>query len=417
MSLRRDGAPVKGGCRPQPQRDRERAQHGLWCGALPRPPARQYLLFLVLVALVVAAGFGIGRVRTPAAKVVDPVLAAMPRDAWLVLTVDVAALRQSPVAAPLVSPQAAAPILGRATAVPGLGSLADACGFDPLARLTELAVCSPEGGERGDFGLAFAGDLGRDELARCAEKVIRARGGQPATSVQGAFTVLEDAADGTHTRVAYRDGGPFLVGRGAWLDAMMAAAAGKDAGPAGASAHMALRASLAGDTHPTVLLTALLPSALRQRLKAEVTDPAQEAHEAQEREYASVLSVDQAGLALTTGPAGSTTHIAVRLHCETAEACAEVQRLVDRKRMALSRDFGVRLVGLGPLLDSLTLRADGASLSLTASAPTDALTKAVERVLAYRSRSAPPPPAASAGEGPRTDNGTATPVDSGASKY
>lgn len=358
---------------------------------LPRPAAgaRQYLLFLVLVALVVAAGFGIGRVRSPAVRRVDPVLAAMPRDAWLVVTVDVAALRQSPVAAPLVK---------SATAVPGLGSLADACGFDPLARLTEVAVCSPEGGERGEFGLAFAGDLGKDELARCADKVIRARGGQPRASVQGAFTVLEDGADAAHTRVAYREGGPFLVGRGAWLDAMMGAADGSDAGPG--SAHTALRESLAGDAHPTVLLTALLPSALRQRLKAEVTDPAQE------REYASVLSVDQAGLALTTGPAGSTTRVAARLHCETADACAEVQRLVDKKRMALSRDFGVRLVGLGPLLDSLTLRADGTSLSLSASAPTDALSKAVERVLAYRSRAVPPAPPPSA-----------TAVDSGASKY
>ncbi len=361
---------------------------GVSCGALPRP-AHQYFLFLVLVALVVAAGFGIGRVRSPAGRRMDPVLAAMPRDAWLVVTVDVAALRQSPVAAPLVKSM---------TSVPGLGSLADACGFDPLARLTELAVCSPEGGERGDFGLAFAGDLGKDELARCADKVIRARGGQPSTSQQAAFTVLEDAADATHTRVAYRDGGPFLVGRGAWLDAMMAAAGSKDPGPGGA--HVALREGLSGETRPTVLLTALLPAAMRERLKGEVTDPAQE------HEYASVLSVDQAGLAITTGPSGSTTRLAAQLHCETGDACAEVQRLIDKKRMALSRDFGVRLVGLGPLLDSLTLKAEGDSLSAAASAPTDALTKAIERVLAYRSRGGPPAPLPSA-----------TPVDSGASKY
>lgn len=356
---------------------------------LPPRPARQYLLFLVLVALVVAAGFGIGRVRSPVAPRVDPVLAAMPRDAWLVLTVNVAALRQSPIAAPLA----------RSTAVPGLGTLADACGFDPLARLTEVALCSPESGERGDFGLAFAGDLRKDELARCAERVIRARGGQPSTSVHGAFTMLEDAADATHARVAYRDGGPFLVGRGAWLDSMMAAAADEHPGPS--TEHAALRAELrgTGEAQPTLVLTAVLPSALRQRLKAEVTDPAQE------REYSSVLSVDRAGLAVTTGPAGSTTRIAAELHCETADACTEVQRLVDRKRTALSRDFGVRLVGLGPLLDSLTIRAEGTSLSFSASAPTDALTTAIERVLAYRSRSAPPAPPAATG------------VDSGASKY
>jgi hypothetical protein len=367
------------------------------CRALARP-SRHYLLFLVLVALVVAAGFGIGRVRSPGAPRVDPVLAAIPHDAWLVVTVDVAALRQSPLAAPLVK---------SATAVPGLGSLKDACGFDPLARLTELAVCSPEGGERGDFGLAFAGDLGKDELARCADKVIRARGGRPSTATQGAFTVLEDAGDATHTRVAYREGGPFLVGRGAWLDAMMASADGKDAGPA--SAHVALRQALSGDTHPTVLLTALLPAPLRQRLKSEVTDPLEE------RAYASVLAVDQAGLALTTGPEGSTTRFAAQLHCETADACSEVQGLIDKKRMALSRDFGVRLVGLGPILDSLTIHAppgDAASLSITASAPTDALRQAIERVLAYQAR---------AGQGPRTNDATssaaATAVDSGASKY
>ena len=117
-----------------------------------------------------------------------------------------------------------------------------------------------------------------------------------------------------------------------------------------------------------------------------------------EKSFAGVLGVSAVGLAVGTGGPGSTTDLTVEMHCESASACDEVDKLVERKRLAFSRDMGVRLVGLGPLLDSLAVASHGVTLSASASAPTDDLARAVQRVLDFRSRlgGAPPPSASPA---------------------
>jgi hypothetical protein len=345
--------------------------------SLPPRAAWQYAVFLALVAAVVAGGFWVARGRERRTDVLD----AVPRDAWLVVTADAASLRASPLVQPLLGS-------GAATGIPGLGPLADGCGFDPVARLKDLVLCSPEGGERGDFGVAFTGDFTRDELARCADKVMHARGGHATTSQRGAFAVLEDAADPGHTRFAYRDGGPFLVGRGAWLDAMIDAADGR--AERMRPEHAALRASLAapsGAPARALVLTALLPAAVRQRLRAELG--AEMAGEG-ERAYAGVLAVEAAGVAVSTGGPGSTTDAAAELRCESPDACAEVEGLLERKRLAFSKDLGVRLVGLGPLLDSFTVDVKGPTLRATTRAPTEDLARAVKRVLDFRGQTRPP---------------------------
>jgi len=331
---------------------------------------RQYTLFFALVVGVAVAGYLVGHPRGRSAGIVD----AVPRGAWLVVTIDVAAVRSSPIAQPLIA--------AGGTSLPGLGPLSDACGFDPLTRMKEVLVTSPETGEPGEFGIAFTGDFTRDELARCADKAIRARGGSPATSTHGAFTTVEDTADAKHARVAYREGGPFLVGRGAWLDAMIDAVDGHPGGPG--PEHTALRESLApkqGSPAQAIVLTALLPSALREKLKG---DLGAELGSEADKAYVSVLAVSEAGVALGTGGAGSTTELVAELRCETPAACSEVKALVERKRLAFSREIGVRLLGLGPLLDSLKVDIHGPSLSASARAPTDDLARAVQRALDFR---------------------------------
>lgn len=146
-------------------------------------------------------------------------LRAAPDDAWLVLTVDVAAAR--PLLELLL--QSGGGFAG-VTRAAGLGSLSGACGFDPVPHIRELMVAMPEGGERGDFGVAFSADLTVEQLARCARKAIGARGGTPSTGARGGFVVIGDASAPDQARLAYRDGGPFLVGRGAWLGAIIDAA-------------------------------------------------------------------------------------------------------------------------------------------------------------------------------------------------
>jgi len=365
-----------------------------------RQVRRQYVLFFVLIAGVVAGGFWLGRRNRAPVNV----LSAVPADAWLVASVDVAALRASPVAQPLLGGGDAGSSASKGSAsavVPGLGTLTDACGFDPVTRIDQIVLCSPEGGERGDFGVALTGRFTRDELTQCADKISRARGGKPETSRRGSFVILEDQADTAHTRFAYREGGPFLVGRGAWLDAMIDAA--EAAVPPERPEHEALRQSLApkpGEAARSVVVTALLPATVRDRLRAEL---GAELGSDGERAYASVLAVASAGFALGTAGPGSTTDLAATLRCDSADACAEVKTLIERKRLGFSRDLGLRLVGVGPLIDSLVVMAQGQSLSATAHAPTDDLARAARRVLDFRAaprpRQVPVPANSAAGDG------------------
>jgi hypothetical protein len=329
----------------------------------------------VIAAIAVAGVFLLRRRSLETAP--TGALSAVPHDAWLVATVDVAALRASPIAKPLLG-------AGTAGAIPGVRSLPDMCGFDPVAKLRELVVAVPEEGEgdRGDFGVAFTGDFGKDELTACAEKAIRTRQGEPKTASRGSFTLVEDSSSGKRARVAYRDGGPFLVGSGAWLDKMMDAVDGK--AERERPEHAALRAVLTARTAapPVVSLTALLPKGLRERLKAEISSQGGDVEKAEgDRAYASVLAVDQAGASVTTGGPGSTTKVAVELHCESKADCDEVREIALRKRLALSKNFGVRMIGLGPLLDSFAAEVQKSSLTATAQAPTDDLARAVQRAV------------------------------------
>ena len=403
----------------------------------------------LLAAFVVAvAAFVAGQPHDVTGGGGRVVLDAVPRDAFLVATIDVEALRASPLAAPLVGGDAGQ----RGAEVLGMRALVDACGFDPLARVKDLAIAIPEGGDTGDFGLVATGDLAREEFVACAEKIIVARGGRPKVGARGSFTTIEDESEAAGTtgatgkragapKLALKDGGPFLIGRGAWHEAMIDAADGAAPSVKTNDAHAKLRdALLAGADDKTpdhvtraspraIVATAMLPKALRERLKGEMgaelgpLDAGSAgnvaSNAASNATMGGVLGVEMAGVAITAGAAGADTELSVELRCESAQACDEVKRLIERKRLAFSQDFGVRLIGLGPLIDSLRVHAAGTALSATAHAPTDELARAIDRALQLRSRlparpddgqkPAPPPlPPPSARERivPRGDAGT-----------
>ena len=110
---------------------------------------RQYLLFF---GLVVGSRRGL---RAGPAQGDGSLLDAVPKDAWLVVHVDAAALRASALAKPILGS-------GDRTPIPGLGGLAAQCGLTPVSRLREVVVTSPESGERGDFAVAFTGDFTKE---------------------------------------------------------------------------------------------------------------------------------------------------------------------------------------------------------------------------------------------------------------
>ncbi|MGH7438258.1 MAG: hypothetical protein ACRENE_21445, partial [Polyangiaceae bacterium] len=183
-------------------------------------------------------------------------------------------------------------------------------------------------------------------------------------------------------RLAVRHGGPFLVGRGAWLETMIDAVEGKaERAP---PELLALRSSLlAAPSSPggtggarQVVVAALLPKSMRDQLKSEM-----QSHEPSRPNegYTGVLGVDRAGFGMSTGAAGSTTYLSAELHCEAAADCQAVKTLLEQKRSAASERPELRLLGLGKTVDSVVIEASGTSLEARAELPTDVFVRLVER--------------------------------------
>lgn len=346
----------------------------------------------------VAAYFLFGGARTTSATA-DPE-GAVPRDSFLVATVNLAELRRSPLYevlfgkdSPAQAAKADLPMLG-ARAL-GIGKLADACGFDPLSRVEQLAVAVPEEGDKGELGMAARVTVTRAELSTCTENLAGQRGGKVETKDVGSFVVVEDSAaqETARPRLAYGRGGLLVVGRGAWFDAMLAAADRKKPGAREAQAHVAMRTSLTsrdGWRAPTVLVSALLPRSLRDRVKSEMGAElsADGAQDGSQHVMAGVLGVSTVGVALRAGGSGQSIDAAVELVCDTEEGCAAVEKLILEKRFAWSKELSLRMVGLGPLLDSVEVKRDGTRIRVTAGASADSLAAAIERVLRFTTRRA-----------------------------
>ena len=338
----------------------------------------------------------------------DP-LDAIPKASFMAATLDFAELRRSPIYDVVFGdgkeggPGAADP-MRRAL---GVTALADACGFDPTSRVQRLSLSMPEEGERGEFGVAARIDVTRDELEKCTRSLADKRGGHAETHDVGSFVVLEDTGSGgstaTRPRLAYGRGGLLVVGKGTWFDAMLGAADHIKPGVREAAEHVALRTSMTshdGFRAPTLLVTAILPRPLRERLKNEMGAEAG-SQDGSNAIMAGVLGVSAVGVALHAGATGQNVEASLELVCDSAEGCEAVERLAQKKRAEWSRDLSLRMVGLGPLLDSFELKREGAHLRATASAGADALAATIERVLKLRARRSPGDEPPSGGPRPR----------------
>lgn len=339
---------------------------------------------------------GLGTLSSRGAS--DP-LDAMPKASFLVATLELDELRRSPIYEAVAGKEgkdanAADPFRSAL----GMQSLADACGFDPLARVQRLAVGLPEEGERGEFGLAARVDVTREELEKCTRALAEKRGdGAKVEAKQvGSFAVVEGGTGTSKSRLGYGSGGLLVVGKGTWFDAMLGAADHKSAGARDAEEHTKLRTSLMsapGWKKPTLVVTALLPKSLRERLKTEMgaevgaADPSNAS-------MGGVLGVSAVGGALNAGGPGHATEVAVELVCDSGPACEAVEKLVLKKRFEWSKELTLRMVGLGPLIDSLEVKRDGAKLRATISSDATALAATAERILKLRGakKQAPLPP-------------------------
>jgi hypothetical protein len=322
---------------------------------------------LLLASIVIAAAalfVAFGRsTSTTTASTMD----AIPADAFLVATFDIAALRDSPIAAPL------APLVSSL----GASEVEAQCGFEPVARVQELSVAIPEG-QDGEFGILARGKFSRDEMSKCASAVISARGGSPAESKSGDFSEVSDDSStlSTPSKIAWDDHGLVLVGRGAWLGEMIEASHGVRARIATNAQHTELRSALGKGR--LGIVTATLPAGLRKKIERQM----QSDSEGENAMMQGVLGVAAAGLAV--GTIGTNTEIALELRCDNADACAQVEKLIAKKKSDWSQNLGLRLF-VGPLLDGLTVNVDGAALHASSRMPTDDAKRLIERAVELRS--------------------------------
>jgi hypothetical protein len=318
---------------------------------------------------------------------------AIPKSSFIAATLDFAELRHSPIYDAVFGSGKDGPTsndpMRRALGVTGL---AEACGFDPTSRVQQLGLSMPEEGERGEFGVAARVEVTRDELEKCTRSLAEKRGGHAETHDVGTFVVLESTSSGdsasNRPRLAYGRGGLLVVGKGTWFDAMLGAADHTKPGLREATEHVGLRTSLTshdGFKKPTLLVTAILPRSLRERLKGEMGAEAGSL-DTSSAIMAGVLGVSAVGVAIHAGAAGQSVDASIELVCDSAEGCEAVEKLAQKKRAEWSRDLSLRMVGLGPLLDSFELKREGARLRATASAGSDALAATIERVMKLRAR-------------------------------
>ena len=326
---------------------------------------------------------------------VDP-LDAVPRESFFVATADVAELRRSPIYESIFGSRSFAP--GKALQ---LGMLQEACGFDPFTRIERLAVGVPEKEGERDFGIVAKVEVTREELETCKKRLDEKRGSGGGSNVveRGMFIVLDGPeTGGNRARIAYGRNNLLIVSNGSWFDTMLDAANGKGLRAANAVEHMNLRRSLTsrdGWHAPTIVATAILPRGLRDRVKNDMGAELG-SNDLSNAVMAGVLGVSSIGAAIRAGTKGGRVDIAIELVCDSADACSSVEKLIQKKRLDWSKDIALRMVGFGPLIDTLeTSLENGPSprLRVTANANADALAATIERVIRLRGagRAAPEP--------------------------
>lgn len=321
------------------------------------------LLFLAGIVGIGVLGFFLAGGGTPPSA-----LDAIPAQSFLVATLDLDAIRASPFGDRLAALDEG-----------GMQEVKQRCGFDPLARAKELAVAVPEEEAPGEFGVVARGDLGTEDIARCASLLAEARGGKTRVVESNGFTIVEDdSRERTISRIALRPGGPIVVGSGKWLDTIMDVVRTGKGSVRGDDAHTSLRKAVS-DGSPAIVITAILPKKLRERIKRELEDEPKESEAA--TAMAGVLGVSQAGLSIDPGRKGTTATIAIELRCERDDECDAVEKLVDRKRRAAASDIRLRLAGIGVLLDEIKLERKGAVLRATLVHDAEDLAQILGRVL------------------------------------
>jgi len=309
----------------------------------PKPSSAgvQRLSWLLLALGLTASGWLVrGAERgAPVARHAVEVTQAVPPGPSLLVTVDVAGLGAS-----------AAQELLRAGAGSLLG-LRELCGFEPLLGLRKVALAVPpsEPGQSPDFALVAETELEPEPVLRCAEAVIRKRGGVPARSRLGAFQSVRAQAKPLG-EVAIRADGLFVLSGGEYFRAVVDAASGAAVSDEAARLRSAVHATVRRKLGPSQLVLSALTGSLLP-----------------------LPGVQALGVAVNV-------ERDVRLHgalyCQDAARCRDARALIERMLSDAAKEPG--LSGLAQL--RVTER-DG-ELDVAGNLPREQLTPLISQLLA-----------------------------------
>jgi hypothetical protein len=269
-------------------------------------------------------------------------LAVIPPGSAFLLQADVARIAHSPLGGYLAR---------RLARVHGASDLTDLCGFEPLTRLTELALAVPSAGspapERAaDFGIVARGRFSGDEITRCGSAVIAARGGKATTSSIGSFGSVRDGG-GSDGEIAAKDG-LLIVSGGSYFRKLLDSADGAENEPDGPrdAQHAALRRALgSGD----IVATWLLPDDWFERVAGEAN-----------ARLSPLRALKSLGARVVVS---SDVKVSLLLQCSDPESAAQIATLFRNMRTSLGS------LALAPSLSEAAKRVEiapvGAQLRLS----------------------------------------------------
>lgn len=293
-------------------------------------------IFGALAAAVVGLGvFADAQRTTP--RVVD----VLPKSTAVVIELDLAAMRANG--------------LGALRLPDGFDAVARGCGEGPLAAMDRVALALPGASLSGDLAVIGLGPKVRAAaVAECARQVIAARGGAPRSDRRDDFTIVQDG-DGARGVLAVRDGGPVVLGKGAWLDAVLDAAQGRAPTLRGDPLHDGERERRKG---ALAIATWSIPEADRAALRAQLPESARAAADAQ------AVIVD----ARSDGHGG--VSLVVEATCAPG-TCGALSRWVEVAKRGFAGEPFVGALGLGDAVRDAQVGAqtDRVRLSLAVAAP------------------------------------------------
>jgi hypothetical protein len=288
-------------------------------------------LAVLLAAMVVAAS---------SARRSRGVLDAVPPGSLVVATVDVVAVRASPLNA----------LVRRLfTRIPLVAVQERNCGFPVFDRVDGVAL-SVAPGDRAELGAAITGTMSQAEFEQCILVPPGAPGAaahgmhrSDSASNAGAASFVWYTGSDPRARVGVSRQGPLIVGLGDWTDEMAAAAERSD--PAVAlGEHRRLRDLLAAQIggRPPIAQITLVPSSAMQKQLAAQLPPG----------LAGLEMTDISGIGAAIAIADEHVRVVVDVECSHEATCQLLRTFALRAHLEASQKLTLRLGGFGAALDS-----------------------------------------------------------------